>query len=72
MNQTRTIYRLLTGQDDADFCRRVTEALSEGWILYGPPSIAYDAKAGRVVVGQAITKDIAAATYDPARDLSSY
>jgi len=72
VNQTKTIYRLLTGPDDAEFCRRVTEALSNGWILYGPPSIAYDAKAGRLICCQAITKDIAAAAYDPARDLQSY
>ena len=72
MNQTRTIYRLLTGPENAEFCRRVTEALGEGWILYGPPSVAFDAKAGRVVCAQAITKDIAAADYDPARDLGSY
>ena len=72
MSETRTIYRLLTGPDDADFCRRVTEALSSGWMLFGPPSIAYDAKAGRAICAQAITKDIDAAAYDPARDLESY
>jgi len=72
MADTKTIYRLLTGTDDADFCRRVTEALNDGWILYGPPSLTYDAKAGRVVCGQALTKDVAAAIYDPARDPGSY
>jgi hypothetical protein len=72
VNQTRTIYRLLTGPDDGEFCRRVTEALGEGWILFGPPGITYDTKAGRVICAQAITKDIAAAAYDPARDPGSY
>ena len=32
------LYRYLTGPDDASFCRRVTEALQNGWELYGPPS----------------------------------
>ena len=72
MGETKTIYRYLTGTDDAAFCRRVTEALSNGWILYGPPGIAYDAKAGRIICGQAITKDVDAAEYDPERDPASY
>jgi len=29
-----TVYRYLTGPDDAGFCHRVTEALSKGWALY--------------------------------------
>jgi len=72
MGDTKTIYRLLTGLDDADFCRRVTEALNRGWILYGPPAMTFDTKAGRAVCGQAITKDVAADDYDPARDPASY
>jgi hypothetical protein len=67
-----TIYRYLTGPDDAAFCRRITSALQEGWILYGPPSLAYDGKRERVICGQAITKEVDAASYDPARDLSDY
>lgn len=53
-----TAYRLLTGVDDAAFCHRVTKALSEGWLLYGPPSLTFDAVQGRVVCGQAVTKDV--------------
>ena len=36
-------YRLLTGPDDSGFCRRVSEALALGYVLYGsprPPSMA--------------------------------
>jgi hypothetical protein len=72
MRQTTTLYRYLTGADDAAFCRQVTEALRNGWILYGPPALTYDGKTERVVCGQAVTKDIDAAAYDPARELSSY
>ena len=28
-----TLYRMLTGPDDASFCHRVSEALSKGWQL---------------------------------------
>jgi hypothetical protein len=51
------VFRLLTGQDNAAFCHRVTEALSRGWSLYGPPSLTFDAAKGIVVAGQAITKE---------------
>lgn len=32
-------YRLITGPDDAEFCYRVSEVLSEGYDLHGSPSI---------------------------------
>jgi hypothetical protein len=53
-----TVYRYLTGPDDAEFCKRVTEALSKGWSLYGSPTLTFDASKGRVICGQAITKDV--------------
>ena len=30
-------YRFLTGPDDATFCQRVSDALAEGYALYGNP-----------------------------------
>ena len=53
-----TLYRLLTGPDDAAFCHRVSDALSKGWQLYGPPTLTYDAEQKRVMCGQAITKTV--------------
>jgi hypothetical protein len=53
-----TLYRFLTGPDDAAFCHKVTEALSKGWVLYGGPSLTYDAEKKQVVAGQAVTKEI--------------
>ncbi|MFW2382920.1 MAG: DUF1737 domain-containing protein [Acidimicrobiales bacterium] len=32
-------YRLLTGKDDQEFCERVSDALADGFVLYGSPSI---------------------------------
>ncbi|HMT47615.1 MAG TPA: DUF1737 domain-containing protein, partial [Novosphingobium sp.] len=37
----RPIYRLLTGKDDRAFCERVSEALEQGWRLYGSPVISW-------------------------------
>jgi hypothetical protein len=53
-----TLYRLLTGPDDAAFCHRVSEALSKGWQLYGPPTLAFDGEQKRMICGQAITKQV--------------
>jgi hypothetical protein len=46
------VYRLLTGPDDASFCRRVSEALALGYRLYGSPATTFDGQ--RVIVAQAI------------------
>jgi hypothetical protein len=53
-----TVYRYLTGPDDVAFCHRVTQALSMGWTLYGSPTLTFDAAKGRVICGQALTKDV--------------
>ena len=57
---TTTLYRMLTGPDDASFCHRVSEALSKGWQLYGTPCLTYDEDQKKVVCAQAITKTIKA------------
>ena len=50
------IYRFLTGKDDADFCYKITKALSEGWQLYGSPQLT-KAENG-FYCGQAVTKEV--------------
>lgn len=50
-------YRFLSADDTSDFCHKVTKALNEGWALYGDPTYAYDATAGVMRCGQAVTKD---------------
>lgn len=52
------LYRLLTGGDDAAFCKKVSEALNKGWELYGPASLTFDTAKGRIVCGQAVVKDV--------------
>jgi hypothetical protein len=64
-------YRYITGPDDAAFCHRVTEMLNKGWLLYGAPTLTYDAEQKRVICGQAITKDVPDRKYDPGMDLAS-
>ena len=48
----RLPYRLLTGPDDATFCKRVSDALDEGYQLYGSPALTYDGE--KVVAAQAV------------------
>ncbi|SET52452.1 DUF1737 domain-containing protein [Oceanicella actignis] len=62
------LYRLLTADDDAAFCRKVTEALNEGWRLHGSPAYAFDAARGVMRCAQAVVKD-KPGVYDPARPL---
>jgi len=52
--QNLPTYRLLTGPDDATFCRRVSEALELGYELYGSPSVTYNADKKEVIAAQAV------------------
>ncbi|EGZ44584.1 MULTISPECIES: DUF1737 domain-containing protein [Neisseria] len=63
------VYRMLTGADDAAFCRRVTEALQHGWDLYGSPTMTHTPDG--VQVGQAVVKEVGDA-YDPEKPLRDY
>nr|WP_296019923.1 DUF1737 domain-containing protein [uncultured Acidovorax sp.] len=45
-------YRLLTGPDDASFCRRVSDALALGYRLYGSPAATFNGQT--MIVAQAI------------------
>ncbi|TCU23736.1 hypothetical protein EV130_10790 [Rhizobium azibense] len=64
------LYRLLTGQDDAAFCHRVTDALNNGWSLHGVPSLTYNIQTGQVIAGQAIVKEVEGKDYHPQMKLS--
>lgn len=66
------IYRFLSGDDDSAFCHKVTKALSEGWLLYGEPHYVFDAAAGKMRCGQAVTKEVAEQAYDPDKKLVDY
>ena len=52
--EDKLIYRLLTGHDDRAFCERVSEALAQGWRLYGSPTMAFDDISGAIKVAQAV------------------
>ncbi len=45
-------YRCLTGPDDDQFCRRVSDALEQGWRLHGSPALTFNGE--RVIVAQAV------------------
>lgn len=50
----RPVYRLLTGADDRAFCERVSEALEQGWRLYGSPSLHWDTSENCMKAAQAV------------------
>jgi len=47
-------YRLLTGTEDRAFCEKVSQALEDGWVLYGEPRTTYDWWRGQVKTAQAV------------------
>jgi len=51
-------YRLLTGPDDRSFCARISQALDDGYELYGSPSVTYNGQ--RVIAAQALILKAAA------------
>lgn len=65
------IYRYITGKDDNAFCHRITEALNNGFELYGQPTLTYDQTKEQVICGQVITKEVDGVEYDSSLDLSS-
>ncbi len=54
------IYRVLTGPDDANFCRRVSAALEMGYQLHGVPALTFNGK--DVIVAHAVIWPGSAAT----------
>ena len=50
----RPVYRLLTGKDDRAFCERVSEALAQGWRLYGSPTLGWDTENNCMKAAQAV------------------
>ena len=48
----RKLYRFLSGVDNAEFCQRVSDALADGYVLYGNPVMVMDNDVR--IVGQAV------------------
>jgi hypothetical protein len=54
------LYRLLTGEGDSAFCKKVSEALNKGWELHGSPAMTFDTASGRPIAAQAVVKTLTA------------
>ena len=54
MSDEKLQYRLLTGKDDKNFCERVSQAIKDGYELYGSPSITYNQALCCNIVAQAV------------------
>jgi len=65
------VYRFLTGKDNADFCHKITKALSEGWELYGDPQYTGSSFTG-ALCGQAVTKQVKDQPYSRNKKLTDY
>ena len=52
MAEEKKAYRLLTGIDDSEFCQKVSDALKDGYELYGSPSVTFNGK--NVIAAQAV------------------
>ena len=48
----RKLYRFLSGVDSAEFCQRVSDALADGYVLYGNPVMVMNND--ERIVGQAV------------------
>ena len=64
------LYRLLTEDDTAAFCHKITDALNKGWDLHGSPSYAFDAANGVMRCAQAVVKEMPG-TYTPETKLGA-
>jgi hypothetical protein len=52
------LYRLLTEDDTAAFCHKVSAALAKGWHLHGDPQYAFDHANGVMRCAQAVVKEV--------------
>ena len=59
----RKSYRFLSGVDNADFCQRVSDALADGYVLYGNTVMVMD-KDIRVVGQPVISPEMIVTTTD--------
>mgnify|MGYP006198568493 CR=1 FL=1 len=50
-------YRFIIDNDTSEFCYRVTEALSNGWILHGEPKMTFDHERKIMRCGQGVIKE---------------
>ena len=64
-------YRFITDDDTERFCNRVTEALSNGWRLYGEPKMTFDKIRGVIRCGQAVFKNVPKRKYSKKINLST-
>lgn len=42
MEEQPLTYKLITGKDDVNFCKRVSKLIAKGYTLYGSPSLTFN------------------------------
>ena len=53
------LYRFLSEEDTSVFCHKVSQALNDGWELYGSPTQTFDLPSNIMRCGQAVIKEVA-------------
>ncbi|MBT6543738.1 MAG: DUF1737 domain-containing protein [Rhodobacteraceae bacterium] len=53
------LYRFLSEEDTSVFCHKVSQALNDGWELYGSPTQTFDLPSNTMRCGQAVIKEVA-------------
>ncbi len=64
-------YRFITSDDTGGWGGRGTEAISNGWKLYGEPKMTFDKKRGVMRCAQAVIKNAPKKKYSKKMKLSS-
>lgn len=64
------LYSFITGPDDEIFCKRVSEALKNGWQLHGSPALTFDGKTA--IAGQTVVKEVEGKEFNQNINLRSY
>lgn len=56
-------YRLITGVDDAEFCKRISSMLDQGYELYGSPAVTFNGT--HVIAAQAVIRPTNGTAHQP-------
>ncbi len=52
IDKSKKNYKFITGTDDEVFCQKISDALEEGYQLYGEPKLSHDGT--KTICGQAV------------------
>ena len=69
--EERLRYQLLTGPDTSAFCKRISDKLADGYVLYGSPALTFDGTTTYVSQAVVLPEVLAATTAALGHDADS-